>query len=73
MNFYDFSFPAKSINGTHTLIMLNADILTCKLCNSEIPALRFPRKDPVNPCKHLQCTTKRKDDKNMISVGLFGY
>ena len=22
----------------------------------EIPALRFSRKDPGNPCKHLQCT-----------------
>ena len=29
---------------------------TCKPCNSEIPALRFPRKDPINPCKHLQCS-----------------
>ena len=28
---------------------------TCNLLKFEIPALGFPRKDPVNPCKHLQC------------------
>ena len=46
-NFWTNNFPAKSINGTSTLFMLNA-------CNSEVPAFRFPCKDPVNPCKHLQ-------------------
>ena len=29
---------------------------TCNPCKFEIPALRFPRKVPVNPCKHLQCS-----------------
>ena len=29
---------------------------TCNPRKFEIPALRFPRKVPVNPCKHLQCT-----------------
>ena len=29
---------------------------TCNPHKFEIPALRFPRKDPVIPCKHLQCT-----------------
>ena len=28
---------------------------TCNPRKFEIPALRFPRKVPVNPCKHLQC------------------
>ena len=28
---------------------------TCNPHKFEIPALGFPRKDPVNPCKHLQC------------------
>ena len=29
--------------------------VTCNAHKFEIPALLFPRKDPVNPCKHLQC------------------
>ena len=28
---------------------------TCNPRKFEIPALRFPHKDPVNPCKLLQC------------------
>ena len=28
---------------------------TCNPHKFEIPALRFPRKVTVNPCKHLQC------------------
>ena len=28
---------------------------TCNPHKFEIPALWFPRRDPVNPCKHLQC------------------
>ena len=28
---------------------------TCNPRKFEIPALRFPRRVPVNPCKHLQC------------------
>ena len=31
----------------------------CNPCKFEIPALRFPRKVPVNPCKHLQCRIRR--------------
>ena len=30
--------------------------VTCNPHKFEIPALRFPYKPPVNPCKHLQCT-----------------
>ena len=30
---------------------------TCNPGKFEIPALKFPCKVPVNPCKHLQCTT----------------
>ena len=33
---------------------------TCNPRKFEIPALRFPRKVPVNPCKHLQCTIHKK-------------
>ena len=29
--------------------------VTCNPHKFEIPALQFPRKVPVNPCKHLQC------------------
>ena len=29
---------------------------TCNPRKFENPALQFPRKVPVNPCKHLQCT-----------------
>ena len=29
---------------------------TCNPHKFEIPALRFPRRVPVNPCKHLQCS-----------------
>ena len=29
---------------------------TCNPHKFEIPALQFPRKDPVIPCKHLQCS-----------------
>ena len=29
---------------------------TCNPRKFEIPALGFPRKDPVNPCKHFQCS-----------------
>ena len=28
---------------------------TCNPHKVEIPALRFPRRVPANPCKHLQC------------------
>ena len=28
---------------------------TCNPHKFEFPALWFPRRDPVNPCKHLQC------------------
>ena len=37
------------------LIFLQALHVTCKPCKFEIPADSFPRKVPVNPCKHLQC------------------
>ena len=30
---------------------------TCNPCNFDIPALWFPCKDPVNPSKHLQCSS----------------
>ena len=33
---------------------------TCNPRKFEIPALRFPRKVSVNPCKHLQCTCIQK-------------
>ena len=32
----------------------------------EIPALRFPSRDPVNPCKHLQCTYVNKIKYNPL-------
>ena len=36
---------------------------TCNLHKFDIPALRFPRKDPVIPCKHLQCGPFRSKNR----------
>jgi hypothetical protein len=47
----------QSILKVHTkylLQKLQGLRVTCNPCKFEIPALRFPRKDPVNPCNHLQ-------------------
>jgi hypothetical protein len=48
----DLWFPRK-IHKRHTYTIYAECRHTCKPCNSEIPALRFSRKDPVNPCKHF--------------------
>ena len=39
---------------------------TCNPHKFEIPTLGFPRKDPVNPCKHLQCSVGFLGFKNYI-------
>ena len=38
---------------------------TCNPHKFEIPALWFPRKDPVIPCKHLHCVVLSADMKNL--------
>ena len=42
--FFWFTSKITGIAGIHAILVKN-----------EIPALRFPHKVPVNPCKHLQC------------------
>ena len=42
---------------------------TCNPHKFEIPALRFPCRVPVNPCKHLQCTTSTTLIENGRSGG----
>ena len=49
---------------------------TCNPHKFEIPALRFPRKDPVNPCKHLQCTGdhskyRAKQEHPVVNFAIF--
>ena len=50
--------PCKYYNGNQSVEISNYRDCgyTCNPRKFEIPALRFPRRDPVNPCKHLQCT-----------------
>ena len=36
--------------------------VTCNPHKFEIPALQFPYKPPVNPCKHLQCSIRAGTD-----------
>ena len=55
-NIHVRQFPRK-IHKQYTYTIYAECRYTCKPCNFEIPALRFPRKDPVNPCKHLQCAS----------------
>ena len=52
--------PFKYYNGNQSVKIskLQGLRVTCNPHKFEIPALRFPRKDPVNPCKHLQCDFK---------------
>jgi hypothetical protein len=49
--------PFKYYNGNQSeeISKLQGLQVTCNPHKFEIPALRFPRKYPVNPCKHLQC------------------
>ena len=39
---------------------------TCNPHKFEFPALRFPHRVPVNPCKHLQCTIYRESPHFII-------
>ena len=41
---------------------------TCNPHKFEIPALRFPRRPPVIPCKHLQCTLSNLFSKSQNSI-----
>ena len=52
--------PFKYYNENHSVAIskLQGLRVTCNPHKFEIPALRFPRKDPVNPCKHLQCSSQ---------------
>ena len=47
--------PLKYYNGNQRFQNYRDCKHTCNCLKFEIPALQFPRKDPVNPCKHLQC------------------
>ena len=54
---FSISIPA---NITMEIIVWNFKstgiaVYTCNPHKSEIPALRFPNRVPVIPCKHLQC------------------
>ena len=42
---------------------------TCNPHKFEIPALRFPCRVPVNPCKHLQCSYNSLDPITMYHPG----
>ena len=60
---YPHSIPVNQIpfnyyNGNQSVEIskLQGLRVTCNPYRFKIPALQFPRKDPVNPCKHLQCT-----------------
>ena len=45
--------------------------VTCNPHKFEIPALRFPYKPPVNPCKHLQCINTLLKHKH-INIIMYG-
>ena len=70
IRFLTYSFPAKSKNGTPVYTIYAECRHTCKPCNSEIPALRFPFKDPVNPYKHLQCILIWGNGMNFLKSSL---
>ena len=46
---------------------------TCNPRKFEIPALRFPRKVPVNPCKHLQCNYSKTQSTPNDSYSIIDY
>jgi hypothetical protein len=50
--------PFKYYNGNQSvgISKLQGLQVTCNPHKFKIPALRFPYKDPVNTCKHLQCS-----------------
>ena len=60
---YPYSIPVKSkslqfLHGNQNVEIskLQGFWATCNPYKFEIPTLGFPRKDHLNPCKHLQCS-----------------